>query len=66
MQALKSYAEVHDRIEHLVQRVVYVTPNHCIFETSSQALADECVELLSDYYAYTVSKNGNWFVSVPL
>ena len=66
MQSLKSFEEVQDLVEHLVHRVVFVTPHHCIFESSSQSDAEKCVELLQDHSAYTVPKNGTWFVSIPL
>ena len=66
MQATKSFAEVQELIENYVERLVFCSPSHVIYETSSLYKAELCKELLKNYSAYTVTKDGKWFVSVPL
>ena len=66
MQAYSPYDIATELVEHLVQRVVFVAPTHCIFETSTKLKADKAAELLHDFSAHVVTKNNQFFISVPL
>ena len=66
MQSLKTFAEVEERVSDLVSAIVYVSPNHVIYEAESLDKANEAAIELKDFDAYTISKDSRWFVSVPL
>lgn len=66
MQALKSYEEALDLVEPYVQRVVFVAPTYCIFETTSQKNTEHCVELLQNFSAHAVERNEHHYVTISL
>jgi len=69
MQALKTFAEVHDLMQGYCSRVVYASDHLMILEPANDAVIGDAVSLLKthDIEADTVpTKDGRQFLSVYL
>ena len=66
MRSHSLYDKVEDLLSHLVIRPVFVSPSQAIFETHTQADADQCIALIPDHPAYSTSLADHHFLVVSL
>jgi len=53
-------------VEHHVNRVIYQSSKHMIFESPTEEITSEVMEILKDYAPYATCIADAWYVTVPL